>query len=150
MKKILSIIVVLVALTGIANAQITIKKSAVGRPVQVATLSQAWSWLYKVDDMYFIGMKSDNQFETWFWMSLGKTKDECLESLSSLLELCDTITDEDAYDIDNGIGEKLSVTKYKAMGMNGLKFRDDSHVGFGYILPANLTKAQKWIQKNLE
>lgn len=150
MKKILSIIVALVALTGIANAQITIKKSAVDRPEQLTTLSPMWSWLYKINDAYFLVMKSDNQFDDWFWLRIGKTKDECLESIASLQDLCKTITDKDRFEIDNGLEKQYIVTQYKAMGITGLHFDGVGYAGFGYILPANLTKAQKWIQKNLE
>ena len=49
MKKILSLIVALVTITGIASAQINIKKSNVGKPQEMTTLSMYWSWIYKVD-----------------------------------------------------------------------------------------------------
>lgn len=150
MRKIFTITLVLVALTGIVNAQITIKKSAVDRPEQLTTLSPMWSWLYKINDAYFLVMKSDNQFDDWFWLRIGKTKDECLESIASLQDLCKTITDKDRFEIDNGREKQYIVTQYKAMGITGLHFDGVGYAGFGYILPANLTKAQKWIQKNLE
>ena len=134
MKKILSIIVVLVACAGIANAQISIKKSAVDRPEQLTTLSPMWSWLYKINDAYFLVMKSDNQFDDWFWLRIGKTKEECLESIASLQDLCKTITDKDRFEIDNGREKQYIVTQYKAMGITGLHFDGAGYAGFGYIV----------------
>lgn len=150
MKKIIPILLALVAFAGSANAQITIKKSDVDRPEQLTILSPMWSWLYKSNNAYYLVMKSDNQFDDWFWLRIGETKDECLESIESLQELCKTITDKDRFEIDNGKGKQFIVTQYKALGITGLHFDGGGYAGFGYLLPANLAKAQKWIQKNVE
>ena len=44
MKRILTTLIVLVTFAGIADAQISIKKSDVGKPKQMTTLSMSWSW----------------------------------------------------------------------------------------------------------
>lgn len=150
MKRILAIIVVLVTFAGIANAQISIKKSEVGRPVQVAVLSPFWSWLDKIDDYYFVSMKSSNQFDDVFVMRIGKTQEECLESISSLIDLAKTIKKEDSFEIDNGLGQVYNVSQYGDFGATGLLFQAEGHAGHGYLLMSNMTKAQKWIQKNLQ
>lgn len=149
MKKILSILIPLVAFAGIADAQISIKKSDFETVKQVTTLQQYWSWIYQEGESHFIVMKSDNQFDESFWLKIGTTKEECEESVNSLLELCETITDTDRFDIDNGAGETFDVTQYKALGVKGLRFHGKEHSGGAYILPVNLNKALKWIGKNL-
>ena len=149
MKKILPIIIALVAFSGIANAQISIKKSDVGRARQVATLAMYWSWIYQIDSTYYLVMKSDNQFDDSYWLRIGETKDECIGSLNSLKELAQTITDSDRFEIDNGEHITFIATQYKSMGIKGVKFQGRGHAGIGYILPSNLDKAIKWIEKNV-
>ena len=146
MRRILTIIIALVTLAGVADAQISVKRS--DKATQVATLSMSWAWLYQQDGGYYLVMKSDNQFDDSFWLKIGETKEECLESLNSLLELCGTIGEADRFDIGGG-GETLDVTQYKAMGAKGLRFHGKGRAGTGYILPAHLTKAVKWIEKNV-
>ena len=150
MKKILTILISLMVFAWVADAQISIKKSDIDNPEQVATLSPAWSWLYKMNDAYFVVMKSSNQFDDWYWLKIGKTKEECLESLTSLQDLCKTITETDRFEIDNGLGQTFSVTQYKMMGVGGIQFKDQSHAGFGYLIPGNFNKAIKWIQTKVE
>lgn len=149
MKKIISIALSLVLFAGIADAQISIKKSSLETPKQMTTLTMSWSWIYQANDSYFIVMKSDNQFDESFWLMIGESKDECLESLSSLLELADTIGETERFEIGNGMGENFTATHYKAMGTNGLKFSGQGHAGTGYINTNNLNKAVKWIEKNV-
>ena len=151
MKRIISIIVALVALTGIANAQLTIKKSDVGKAKQLTTLSMSWSWLYQSSDNdYYIVMKSDNQFDDDFWLRLGSNQEECVKSLLSLFDLADEIGDDDRYEIDNGREETFTITSYRPMGMKGLHFHGDRHAGAAYILSSNIEKALKWTQKNIK
>ena len=150
MKKFLSIIIALAAFVGIANAQISINKSNVDKPKQMTTLSMAWSWIYYFDNSYFIVMKSDNEFDDPFWLRIGKTKDECVESISSLQDLAETIGETESFDIDNGEGRTFRVTQYNALGLKGLSFRGDGFAGTTYILSSALKKALKWTQKNIE
>ena len=150
MKKFVSILIALLTFAGISDAQISIKKSETGKAEQVLTLSASWSWIYKSGDSYFIVMKSDNQFDDAYWLKIGDTCEECEESVSSLLELANTIGESDRYDIDNGEGSTFRVTQYKAIGMKGLRFDGEGYAGRSYILASNLNKAIKWIRKNLK
>lgn len=150
MKKIISVLVILAAFAGIATAQISIKKSDVGKAKQMATLTMSWSWIYQADDCYFLVMQSDNQFDDSYWLKIGKSKDECLESLNALREMIDNIGDSDRYDVDNGEGETFSVTLTKDLGIKKLTFRGKYYAGAGYLLASNITKAIKWIEKNVK
>ena len=150
MKKILTIFLALVAFAGIADAQISIKKSDIGKPKQMTTLSMSWSWIYQADDAYYIVLKSDNQFDDWFWLKIGDTKEACLESITALQEMTENMGDSDRYDVDNGEGETFSVTSTKEFGIKKLVFHSMHHAGAGFLLSSNLTKAAKWIEKNLE
>jgi len=149
MKKIIAILIALVAFVHAADAQISIKKSDVSKPQQVTTLSMSWSWIYQADDAYYIVMKSDNQFDDHYWMKIGATKEECLASVSALQEMMDTMGDSDRYDVDNGEGTSFSVTIARELGVKKLVFHSNQHAGAGFLLSSNLTKAAKWIEKNL-
>lgn len=149
MNKVLFSIIVSCAFALGSSAQIHISKSDVDKPIELTTLSLSWSWLYQSGDFYYMVMKSDNQFDDYYWMNLGKTKDACIVSLTSLLDLTDTIEESDRYDIDNGVGDVFNVTLYSALGMRGLRFHGEGYAGTAYILQSNLKKAIKWIRKNL-
>lgn len=150
MKRILTTIIALVILSGIADAQISIKKSDVGKPKQMTTLSMSWSWIYQADDSYFLVMKSDNQFDDHYWLKIGDTREECLESLSALQEMMDNMVDSDRYDVDNGMGESFSVTLTRELGIKKMTFHGEQYAGAGFLLATNLSKATKWIEKNVK
>lgn len=150
MRKILSILIVLVTFAGIADAQISTKKSDVGKPKQMTSLSMSWSWIYQADDSYFIVMKSDNQYDDHYWLKIGDTKEACLKSITALQEMMDNMGDSDRYDVDNGAGETFSVTSTKDLGIKKLIFHGEHYAGAGFLLALNLTKATKWIEKNVK
>ena len=150
MKRILTTLIALVTLAGIADAQISIKKSDVGKTKQMTTLSMSWSWIYQADDSYFLVMKSDNQFDDHYWLKIGDTREECLESLSALLEMMDNMGESERYDVDNGMGESFSVTLSRDLGIKKLTFHGEKYAGAGFLLATNLTKAIKWIEKNVK
>ena len=150
MKRILTTLISLVIFAGIADAQISIKKSDVGKPKQMTTLSMSWSWIYQADDSYFLVMKSDNQFDDHYWLKIGDTKEECLESISAIQEMMDNMGETDRYNVDNGMGESFSVTLSRELGIKKLTFNGESYAGAGFLLASNLTKATKWIEKNVK
>jgi hypothetical protein len=150
MKRILTTLIALVTLAGIADAQISIKKSDVGKPKQMTTLSMSWSWIYQADDSYFLVMKSDNQFDDHYWLKIGDTREECLESLSALQEMMDNMGETERYNVDNGMGESFSVTLSRELGIKKLTFNGESYAGAGFLLASNLSKATKWIKKNVK
>lgn len=150
MKRILTTLISLVIFAGIADAQISIKKSDVVKPKQMTTLSMSWSWIYQADDSYFLVMKSDNQFDDHYWLKIGETKEECLESLSALQEMMDNMGETKRYNVDNGMGESFSVTLSRELGIKKLTFNGESYAGAGFLLASNLSKATKWIEKNVK
>ena len=149
MNKIVSLLISLVTVAGIASAQISVRKSDAGKPVEMATLSMSWSWIYRIDDTYFLVMKSDNQFDDAYWLKMGVSKEECLESVSALQEMMDNMGDSDRYDVDNGAGKTFTVTLTRELGIKKMVFRGDRHAGAGFLIPSNLTKATKWIETNV-
>ena len=150
MKRILTTLIALVIFAGIADAQISIKKSDVGKPKQMTTLSMSWSWIYQADESYFLVMKSDNQFDDHYWLKIGDTREECLESLSAIQEMMDNMGETERYNVDNGMGESFSVTLSRELGIKKLTFNGESYAGAGFLLASNLSKATKWIEKNVK
>jgi len=150
MKKIISILIALVTIAGVADAQITVRKSEAEVPQKLTTLSMYWSWIYSQNDSYYLVMNSTNEFDNNFWLKIGSNKEECLESLSSLLELFDTMEETDRFDIGNGEGESFSVTMGRELGIEKLIFHGEGYAGTGFLYASNISKAEKWIEKNMK
>lgn len=143
MKKLLSVAVALFVFMAMGNAQIHIEKSPVSRSEQLTTLTMSWCWLYQQGDEYYIAMKTDNVFDNYMDITIGKTKEECLATLESLKELIETITDSDYYYVD-----KYTVKLFNAMGAKGLTVSGKGYAGNGYLYLSAIKKASKWIEKN--
>lgn len=144
MKKIIiAIISAMILLPTMANAQITIgqKKSTMKK---VATISMSWYDLYELNGEYLLSLKSTNQFDDYFWLHLGK-KEEAVESLNSLIEMCSSLGKDDVVEISNGIGKTYRVYKYA----KGLSFhqKEPGMAGFTYIYKMYLTKTLNVIQQ---
>jgi hypothetical protein len=144
MKKIIiAIISAMILMPTMANAQINIgeKKSTMKK---VATISMSWYDLYEFNGEYLLSLKSTNQFDDNFWLHLG-TKEEAIDSLNSLIELCSSLGKDDVVEISNGMGKTYRVYKYS----KGLSFhqKEPGMAGFTYIYKMYLTKTLNVIKK---
>lgn len=127
-------------------AQITVSKAKTGAPKQEAVIAMSWTWIYSHDGAYFLVMKTSNQFDNWMWLKMGATKDECVESAKALLELINTISDTDVFNIESGRGETFRVREYKELGVPGLSFNASGYAGLGRIMKPHITKTIKWFE----
>lgn len=123
-----------------ASAQITIKGKTETK--LIATLATQWNWLYQIDDTYILCIKSDNQFDDSYDLILGKTRNECLESLSALMEFC-TLPVGETYEIENG-GRTFSVGRHSLMGEKSMSIFGSGHAGHGIVNLQALKKAVKY------
>ena len=116
MKKIIIALIALMMIPALADAQIVVKEKKT-TPVKVATISVGWYDLYIYEGIYMLSLKSTNQFDDHFWLRLGN-REEAIVSLTTLIELCDTIKKDDFIEISNGLNktygkgiESYNVTK---------------------------------------
>ncbi len=145
MKKLIIVALALV-LSLPSFAQLNVKKSVVGKPVEECVISMQWAWIYLHNNSHWLVLKSSNQFDDWYWIRLGTTKAQCVETANQLKELAETITDTDVYYIDNGQGEQFRVTQYKALGIDGLWFAADGRAGGGNIQMPYIKKVCRWCE----
>ena len=111
MKKIIvAIISAMILMPTMADAQIVVKKKD-SAPTKVATISMQWYDLYRHDDNYLLSMKSTNQFDDCFLLKLGN-KEEAVESLNALIDLCESLAKDDVVEISNGLGKTYIVHRY--------------------------------------
>lgn len=125
-------------------AQLNVKKSVVDKPVQEYVVTAQWAWIYLFNNSHWLVMKSSNQFDDWYWLRLGTTKEQCVATAYQLKELAETITESDAFEIANGQGETYRVTQYKALGIDGLWFSSSDRAGGGNIQMPYIKKVCKW------
>lgn len=137
MKKIIIALIALMMIPALADAQIVVKEKKT-TPVKVATISAGWYDLYIYEGIYMLSLKSTNQFDDHFWLRLGN-REEAIVSLTTLIELCDTIKKDDFIEISNGLNKTYCLGKY----MKGLSIsqKEPGMAGQTYILKTHLEKA---------
>ena len=158
MKKfIITIILALVAsLAFTANAQIRLEKAETSFK-KVHTVNPYWEWIYTNETQtgeleYLYVAKSDNRFdEEPFAFSLGKTREECIETLENLLETVKASKHGDSYRFKDVFGNTLDGTV--AVGLMGssreLLLNDIGHnyAGAGHIYASSLSMAISYFKK---
>ena len=135
MKKfIITIILALVAsLSFTANAQIKVEKGE--RSIkEICNISLYWQWLYERTNSdggksYLLAMKSTNQFDDdFYWLDLGSTKEEALESAEALSEMLEGGKKGDVYTLLDMYGEKIVASVVSGMfGTKEIWFTDSGH-----------------------
>ena len=146
MKKLFIIIVAI--LCGIsANAQLNITKCQ--KPAeQVKTISAYWIGIYQDTDNYYLVARSGNQYdENDYWLKIGSTKQECIDSINALLD----ITSDDAtYTIEDAFGGSLRAYKVSSIGEKILCLEDRGHryAGSALISSIYLKKARRWFEES--
>ena len=143
MKKIILMVIGIMILMPVANAQIQMgaKQSL---PTKIATIAMAWYDLYEYNGKYHLTLKSTNQFDEHYRLYLGN-KEEAIATLNTFIEMCDTMGKDDSIEIDNGGGDKYFVFKYG----KGLSFHQKGHgkAGFTYMYKMHFKKTLDVITK---
>ena len=145
MKKIIiAIISAMILLPTMADAQIKVEKQ--NKMEKVAVISPQWYTLYYSQDNYYLSLKSTNQFDDNFFIVLGN-KEEAIESMETLISLCDSLGKDDSVEFKNGAGKTYVIYKY----MGGISFhqREPGMAGFTYIVKAYLKKTKAKIEEHI-
>lgn len=134
-----------------ASAQLNIvKRESALKAIYTVSLSQIW--IYQDNEQYYLACISDNQFdENYFWLTIGKNKEECLASIDGLIEIAKSKKGE-FFELEDTFGEKLTASSYSVMGERVvfLKDQENRYAGNGNLSILYLKKARKWIEKNID
>lgn len=143
MKQIFILIMATLMFPMMADAQIVIKEQRTA-PTKIATISMSWYDLYEQNGEFSLSLKSTNQFDDHFWLHLG-TKEEAIESLNALIEMCGSLGKEDVVEISNGAGKTYRVRK----NGKGLSFhqKEVGMAGYATINKMYLVKTLNVINK---
>lgn len=147
MKKVLTIALA-VLLTLPAFSQITVTKQSQDS-VKDMTISMQWTWLYHKDNMYFIHMKSTNQFDSPILLFLGDKKEGIIQTLSDLEQLGNTMTTKESLKIKDAGGKPFTVRLAKELGVKVFHFYTEDRAGFGYLQVSKIKDVIDYVCYNL-
>ena len=99
MKKIVFLLLLMCCSFSIATAQIIITNKF-EKTEDVATIRHAYSYLKK-QHTYFLTLNSSNQFDDIFIIELGETKEECINTTQSLIQLLNELENGESVKISN-------------------------------------------------
>ena len=125
MKKIILLTTALICLFPfIGHAQLTVTDK-VGKPVKVchSNTMMGTAELYQSNDIYYIYMKSTNQFDDVEFMYIGDSKDSALLTLKDIVSLFDNTPKGDTIYITDYRKKKISLYK---------SFKKQFYVSFEY------------------
>lgn len=140
MKKILFLVIALMTLMPMANAQI--QKTGTFKTETIASVRMGFASL-KHSDVYYLVLRTTNQFDDAMILFLGEDKDSAATSLKDLIDILDSLEGNAMQYIDNGAGKELCL--YKNMG--ALYFSAKGYAGDGNIGKSELNKFIKALQK---
>ncbi len=145
---IIAIIFAVFSLITVNNATAQLNGTSYRKSEKVLRIKQG-TWLYNTMIGYEIWSETDNQFDNTFnTINLGETKEECLQTLNDLIEICEnellTIVEEGSY-------YELVISGHKELGINYISFREEyKNAGYSILYKKHLTKLIEWFENNLE
>lgn len=143
MKKIIiAIISAMILMPTMAEAQIQVKKQP--KIETIKSLRMGYVNLTKTDDLYFLSMTSDNQFDKAYVIMLGKGKEAAVQSLKALIEVSETITKDDSFEFNDGVRD---YNIYRGTFKSEVWFKGAGHAGYGKTSTAELNSLLKALTK---
>jgi len=144
---IIAIIFAVFSLITVNNAMAQLNAVEISKPEELMTVNLGYSWLYKTSIGYEIWAMTDNQFDEGFnAIRLGTTKEECVQSLNDLLDMC---VNQTSAVVKQGSTE-LVITTTKIFGGKTLIFQESDNVGDSWISEKQIKKVIKWFENNVE
>ena len=143
MKKIIiAIISAMILMSTMADAQIQVKKQP--KIETIKSLRMGYVDLCKSEDIYFLALRSDNQFDKPYFILLGDGKEAAIESLNSLVEVASTITKDDSFEFNDGRNDFYI---YRGLFKSEVWFKSKGHAGYGKTSTAELNSLLKALTK---
>lgn len=144
---IIAIIFAVFSLITVNKAMAQLNAVEISKPEELMTVNISYSWLYKTSVGYEIWAMTDNQFDEGFnAIRLGTTKDECIQSLNDLLDMC---VNQKSAVVKQGYNE-LVITANTIFGGKTLIFQESDNAGDSWISERQIKKVIKWFEKNFE
>lgn len=144
---IIAIIFAVFSLITVNNATAQLNAVEISNPEELMTINMAYSWLYKTSIGYEIWATTDNQFDEGFnAIRLGTTKDECIQSLNDLLDMC---VNQKSAVVKQGYNE-LMIRSNTIFGGKTLIFQESDNAGDSWISERQIKKVIKWFENNVE
>lgn len=144
---IIVIIFAVFSLITVNNATAQLNAVEISKPEELMTINMAYSWLYKTSIGYEIWATTDNQFDEGFnAIRLGTTKDECIQSLNDLLDMC---VNQKSAVVKQGYDE-LMIRANTIFGGKTLIFQESDNAGDSWISERQIKKVIKWFENIAE
>lgn len=135
MKRLIIAVIAALLLAPMADAQINLKKREQSETIM--KMRMGYVSLEKIGETYFLAIRSDNQFDNHYIIHLGDTKRKAIESLTSLVDLADTIKKNESFEFDNG-NETIDV--FRGVMKGELWFKAEGYAGYGRTSKPELNK----------
>ena len=144
MKKIIiAIISAMILMPTMADAQIQVKKQP--KIETIKSLRMGYVDLCKSEEIYFLSLRSDNQFDDPYFILLGEGKEAAIESINSLIEVASTITKEDSFEFNDG---RKDFYILRGMFKGEVWFKADGYAGYGKTSTMELSNLLKALTKS--
>jgi hypothetical protein len=141
MKKILLMVIALMTLVPMADAQI--KKTGETKTETISSLRTGVVSLKLSKGMYYLTLRTTKQFDDPMILKLGDSKESAIQSLNDLIDILDSLQGNATQYIDNGFGKEFRL--FKMMG--ALYIDADGYAGNGNISKGELNKLIKALSK---
>lgn len=144
MKKIIiTIISAMILMPTMADAQIQVKKQP--KIETIKSLRMGYVTLSKSEDIYFLSLTSDNQFDKSYIIYLGESHEAAVGSLNSLIEVASTITKDDSFEFNDGRNDFYI---YRGMFKGEVWFKAKGFAGYGKTSTTELNNLLKALTKS--
>lgn len=144
MKKIIiAIISAMILMPTIAEAQIQVKKKP--QIETIKSLRMGYVELCKSEEVHFLSLRSDNQFDNPYFILLGEGKEAAIESLNSLVQVASTITKDDSFEFNDGRNDFYIC---RGMFKGEVWFKAKGFAGYGKTSTTELNNLLKALTKS--
>lgn len=132
-KTIIAIIVAMMFLPTIADAQIIIKEKV--KIETIKSLRMGWVTLEHSDGYYMMTIRSDNQFDDAYVLSLGLGKAQAIASLQTLVAIASTLKKNESVAFTNG-GKEYTI--HRGLIKGELWIKGEYYAGWGKVAKVEL------------
>lgn len=148
MKRVVILIVsvlTLMAFTLPASAQLNITSEQI-KVEKIGTLRSTYAFLYAEGTSFFLSVRSSNQFDDPCLFFLGDTAEASVLTLKDLCELCETMDNNAAINVEDAKGQKAVLIKKKMLGKPYLDISMEGQAGTSNLTLPELQKAIELIE----
>lgn len=144
MKKYLFLLVsLLIAIP--ASAQLNVKAKSSIKPI--GSVRTGIINVFQADSLFYISLKTDNNYDDPGIFDLGKGKDAAFATLDDMVKILNDGEPGEAYQVDGGHGRTCTLVVAKQLGVRILKFSFPECAGSQSMSKGELEKVKDIIDK---